>query len=142
MATIIDTIEKAVQANLETTVLMLIVINSLYIINIVLGTVKGSFTEKFSWKKLLFGILKAVVSSVSIFALCYVLNLFALTLQLTGDITISGDVITTAEVLIILTTWAIDLSKDIIEKVKSLKELKYVKYEDVQINKSTQQEIG
>ena len=48
MATIIDTIEKAVQANLETTVLMLIVINSLYLINIVLGTVKGSFTEKFS----------------------------------------------------------------------------------------------
>lgn len=82
------------------------------------------------------------MSSVSIFALCYVLNLFALTLQLTGDITISGDVITTAEVLIILTTWAIDLSKDIIEKVKSLKELKYIKYEDVQINKSTQQEIG
>ena len=82
------------------------------------------------------------MSSVSIFALCYVLNLFALTLQLTGDITISGDVITTAEVLIILTTRAIDLSKDIIEKVKSLKELKYIKYEDVQINKSTQQEIG
>ena len=142
METIIQIIQQAIQSNLETIVLMLIVVNSLYLINIVLGTVKGSFTEKFNWKKFLFGFLKAIITDVCIFGLCYVLNLFALTLQLTKDITISTDIITTAEVIIILVTWAIDIAKDIIEKVKSLKDLKYVSYEDVQINKSTQEEIG
>ena len=142
METIIRVIEEAIQSNLETIVLMLIVVNSLYLINIILGTVKGSFTEKFDWKKFLFGFLKAIITDISIFGLCYVLNLFALTLQLTKDITISTDIITTAEVIIILVTWAIDLAKDIIEKVKSLKDLKYVTYDDVQINKKTQEEIG
>ena len=47
METIIRIIEEAIQSNLETIVLMLIVVNSLYLINIILGTVKGSFTEKF-----------------------------------------------------------------------------------------------
>jgi hypothetical protein len=122
--------------------LMLIVINSLFLINILLGTIQGSFKEKFNWKKFLFGFVKALVADACIFGLCYVLNLFALTLQLTKDITISTDVITTAEVIIILTTWALDLAKDIVEKVKNLKTLKYVSYDNVQINKSTQEEVG
>ena len=146
MQVIIDTIEKAWQANLETVVLMLIVINSLYLINIALGTVNGTFgvNGKFDLKKFLFGFLKELVTSACIFALCYVLNLFALVLQLTKDITISTDIITTAEVIIILTTWALDLIKDIIDKIKSLKTLKYVSYEDVQrqVNQSSQEEIG
>lgn len=137
-----EVIQEAIQSNLETIVLMLIVVNSLFLINIALGTVQGSFTEKFDWKKFLFGFVKALVADACIFGLCYVLNLFALTLQLTKDITISTDVITTAEVIIILTTWALDLAKDIIEKVKKLKTLKYVSYDDVQINKSKQEEIG
>ena len=136
------TIQEAVQSNLETTILMLIVINSLYLINITLGTVQGTFNKEFNWKKFLFGFVKEFVTSVCILALCYVLNLFALTLQLTNDITISTDVITTAEVIIILITWAIDLSKDIIEKIRNLKELKYITYSDVQINRNTQEEIG
>lgn len=136
------TIQEAVQSNLETTILMLIVINSLYLINITLGTVQGTFNKEFNWKKFLFGFVKELVTSICIFALCYVLNLFALTLQLTNDITISTDVITTAEVIIILITWAIDLSKDIIEKIRNLKELKYITYSDVQINRNTQEEIG
>jgi hypothetical protein len=45
MQVIIETITKAMQENLDTVVLMLIVINSLYLINIVLGTVKGTFGE-------------------------------------------------------------------------------------------------
>lgn len=142
METIIEIIQKAIQSNLETIVLMLIVVNSLYLINIILGTVQGSFVDKFNWKKFLFGFLKAIITNVCIFGLCYVLNLFALTLQLTKDITISADIITTAEVIIILVTWAIDLIKDIIDKVKNLKQLKYISYEDVQINKKSQEEIG
>lgn len=146
MDVIIQTITKAVQENLDTVVLMLIVVNSLYLINILFGTVQGTFGEngKFDLKKFLFGFLKEIIASVGIFALCYVLNLFALVLQLTNDITISTDIITTAEVIIILITWAVDLIKDIIDKIKSLKTLKYVSWDDVQyqINTNTQEEIG
>lgn len=42
------TIQEAVQSNLETTILMLIVINSLYLINITLGTVQGTFNKEFN----------------------------------------------------------------------------------------------
>jgi hypothetical protein len=63
-------------------------------------------------------------------------------LQLTKDVTISTDFITTVEVFTILIVWALDLAKDIIEKIKSMKTLKYVKYEDVQINVQTEEGIG
>lgn len=146
MQVIIDTITKAMQDNLATVVLMLIVVDSLYLINILFGTVCGTFGEngKFDLKKFLFGFLKGFLASLGIFALCYILNLFALVLQLTKDITISSDVITTAEVILILTTWALDLVKDIIDKVKTLRTLKYVSYDEVtlQTNKQTQEEIG
>ena len=141
-STIIQTIEKAVQENLETIVLMLIVVGSLNAINIVLGTIIGTFTDKFDAKKFFFGILKAFVIGLCIFAFCYTLNLFALTLQLTKDITISTDFISTVEVFTILIVWAIDIAKDVIAKIKSMKELKYVKYEDIQINVNNEKGIG
>jgi len=141
-STIIQTIEKAVQENLETIVLMLIVVGSLNAINIVLGTIIGTVKEEFNFKKFIFGIFKAIVIGLCIFAFCYTLNLFALTLQLTKDVTISSEFITTLEVFTILITFALDISKDVLEKVKSLKELKYVKFEDVQMNPSSQKEMG
>lgn len=141
-STIVKTITEAVQENLETIVLMLIVVNTLYAINIVLGTLIGTFTEQFDVKKFLFGILKALITSLCIFAFCYALNLFALTLQLTKDISISADFISTVEVFTILIVWALDLAKDIIEKIKSMKTLKYIKYEDVQINAQSEEGIG
>ena len=121
---------------------MLIVVGSLNAINIVLGTIIGTFTDKFDAKKFFFGILKAIVIGLCIFAFCYTLNLFALTLQLTKDITISTDFISTVEVFTILIVWAIDIAKDVIAKIKSMKELKYVKYEDVQINPNKEEGIG
>lgn len=126
-----NTILEALNENLETIILMLIVVTSLYAINILFGTIVGSFKEKFNLKKFLFGILKCLIADIGIFLFCYTLNLFALTLQLTKDISISVDFITTIEVITILVVWAIDLSKDIIEKIKSMKELKYITYEDV-----------
>lgn len=141
-STIIKTITDALQENLDTIVLMLIVVCSLSAINIVMGTIIGTFTDRFDVKKFFFGILKAFVIGLCIFVFCYTLNLFALTLQLTKDVTISTDFITTVEVFTILIVWALDLAKDIIEKIKSMKTLKYVKYEDVQINVQTEEGIG
>lgn len=142
MTTIIKLIEEALQENLETVVLMLIVVGSLSGINIVLGTIIGTFTDEFDAKKFFFGILKAFIIGLCIFVFCYTLNLFALTLQLTKDITISADFITTVEVFTILIVWALDLAKDIIEKIKSMKTLKYVKYTDIQINAQNEKGIG
>lgn len=142
METILKLISEALQENLETVVLMLIVVGSLSAINIVLGTLIGTFTTEFDAKKFFFGILKAFIIGLCIFVFCYTLNLFALTLQLTKDVTISSDFITTVEVFTILIVWAIDLAKDIIEKIKTMKTLKYVKYEDVQINVQNEKGIG
>lgn len=142
METILKLIQEALQENLETIVLMLIVVGSLNAVNIVLGTIVGTFTDKFDVKKFFFGILKAIIIGLCIFVFCYTLNLFALTLQLTKDITISADFISTVEVFTILIVWALDLCKDIIDKIKSMKQLKYVKYEDVQINPNTEEGIG
>lgn len=142
METILKLIQEALQENLETIVLMLIVVGSLNAVNIVLGTIVGTFTDKFDVKKFFFGILKAIIIGLCIFVFCYTLNLFALTLQLTKDITISADFISTVEVFTILIVWALDLCKDIIDKIKSMKQLKYVKYEDVQLQQDFQTEEG
>lgn len=128
---VLEIIKEAMEENLETIVLMLIVVSSLYAINILFGTIIGTYTEKFDAKKFLFGVLKMVLADIGIFVFCYTLNLFSLTLQLTKDITISGDFISTLEIFGVLLTWAVDTSKDVVAKIKSLKELKYVKYEDV-----------
>ncbi|MBR2653975.1 MAG: hypothetical protein IKD59_05400 [Lachnospiraceae bacterium] len=131
---ILKVIQAAVEENLETIILMLIVVSSLYVINILFGTILGTITEKFIPKKFFFGIFKGFVANVGIFAFCYTLNLFSLTLQQTKDIQISSEFITTIEVFTILIVWGIDLAKDILEKIKSMKQLKYIGYEDVQIN--------
>lgn len=139
---VIKVIVEAVQSNLETIILMLIVVGSLSVINIVLGTIIGTVKDGFNIKKFLFGILKAIIIGICIFVFCYTLNLFALTLQLTKDIVISADFITTIEVFVILVAWAYDIGKDIIEKLKSMKTLKYIKYDDIQINPQVEQGIG
>lgn len=139
---VIKIIQEAVQENLETITLMLIVVTSLYLINILFGTILGTIKEEFIPKKFFFGLFKCLAADTGIFAFCYTLNLFALTLQSTKDITISADFITTVEVFTILVVWGIDLAKDIIEKIKSMKTLKYVKYEDVQINPTDYKGIG
>lgn len=130
---ILKTVLEALNENLDTIILMLIVVTSLYAINILFGTIVGSLKDKFYLKKFILGVIKCLIADVGIFLFCYTLNLFALTLQLTKDITIGVDFITTIEVITILIVWAIDLAKDIVEKLKSMKELKYVSYNDVSV---------
>lgn len=139
---IIKIIEDAMQQNLETVVLMLLVVASLYITNILFGTLLGTFTEEFIPKKFFFGILKGIVGCIGVFVFCYTLNLFALTLQTTKDITISNDLINTLMVIGVLVAWAWDIAIDIVEKLKSFKTMKYIKYEDVQINPQSEKGIG
>lgn len=139
---IITIIRDAVQSNLETIFLMLIVVSSLNVINITLGTIVGTIKESFMPKKFFFGIFKAVIMGICIFTFCYTLNLFALTLQLTKDITINAEFISTVEVFGVLVIWAYDLTKDIITKIKDMKTLKYYSYDDIQMNPQAEKGIG
>jgi len=141
MKVIIDTIQNAFSENLEAVVLLIVVTALLYLINIILGTILGTFNIGFNLKKFLFGFLKGTVASLCIFAFCYSLNLLALTLKLV-DIVVSVSVLTVIEVITVLATWDIDLSTEIFEKVKSLKELKYLKYGDVTVNDYATNERG
>lgn len=139
---VIEIIRAAVEENLETVVLMLIVVASLYITNILFGTILGTFTEEFIPKKFFFGILKGIVGCTGVLCYCYSLNLFALTLQTTKDISISNDLVNTLMVIGVLVAWAWDLATDIYNKLKSFKTLKYVSYDDVKVQQNPQQEEG
>lgn len=139
---ILKVIEEAMQENLETVVLMLLVVASLYITNILFGTLLGTFTEKFIPKKFFFGILKGIVGCIGVFAYCYSLNLFALTLQSTKNITVSNDLVNTLMVIGVLVAWAWDLALDIYAKLKSFKTLKYISYDDVIVQENKMDEKG
>lgn len=139
---IIKIIESAVEQNLETVVLMLIVVASLYLTNILFGTIVGTITEEFIPKKFFFGILKGLVGCTGVLCYCYSLNLFALTLQTTKDISISNDLVNTLMVIGVLVAWAWDLALDIYDKMKSMKTLKYISYDDVQVQQNPQKEEG
>lgn len=130
MGIIWNTIIDAVQDNLAVIVLLLISVASLYLINIILGTILGKASEGFDAKKFGFGFVKLIITCLCIFAFCYVLNLFSLTLAMV-KITISTEIISTCEVISVIAVYIIDLAQDILAKVKSLKELKYAAFSDV-----------
>ena len=130
MKTVIEMISKAFSQTLEAVVLLIIVTAVFYLLNILFGTILGSNEIGFVRNKFLFGFVKGFTACLGIFAFCYTLNLFALALALI-DVEISVTVITVLEVLGVMVTWDIDLATEIYDKIKSLKELKYVSYDDV-----------
>lgn len=140
---VLKIINEALQENMEAILLLIIVTAVLYLANIIFGTVLGTKEIGFDFKKFIYGFEKGILASVGIFVFCFGLNLFSLSLKLI-DIQISVEVITILEVIGVLATWDIDLSKEVFEKIKSLKELKYVSYDDVKVqeNKESQKGIG
>jgi len=132
MELVIRIINEAMQENLAILVCLMIVVAALFAINCIMGAVIGGLNEGFDWKKFLFGILKGIIAAACIFAFGFILNMFAAVLNLI-KVEISTDVVTILEVLGIFIAWGIDLSKDIIVKIKSMKELKYVSYDDVKV---------
>lgn len=144
MSTIIQTIQAAFQENLEAVFLLIFATSILYIINIVLGTIIGSFEASFNAKKFWFGVAKGFITALCIVIFSYALNLMQLILQLLDINVVTTDIITVIEVIGVLIAWAWDLILDIFDKIKSLKELKYISYDDVfgQENKQAQEELG
>lgn len=138
----LKTIGEHVFSDLEAPIVFLIVAIVLRIINIVLGSIDAMFKKEFDWGKFMSGIEKMVIVAVTILMTILALNLFAYGLTLI-DVVLPKDMVSAFEVVLIVVTWCIDLAKEVTEKIKAMKDLKYVKYDDIlQQNPSSQEELG
>ena len=137
----INNIITNIFSNMEAPIVFLIVAIVLRIANIVLGSIDALFSKDFDWGKFFSGIEKMVVVAVTILMVIITLNLFAYGLTLI-DVTLPKDMVSAFEVVLIVITWCVDLAIEVTEKIKSMKDLKYVKYEDIQINPQTEEGIG
>ena len=119
--------------NLQYVFLLDLVIGFLFLFNILLGSIIGSTTDKFITKKFFFGVLKAVAVLLIIIGVCYILNVFALTLSVIG-ITVSADTVSIVEIMGAMVVQGVDLAKEVTEKLKSFRELKFENYDEVVVN--------
>lgn len=124
--------EAAADENLIIVIVNLAVSLGLFATNIFFGTIIGTKLESFNTKKFFFGILKAIGSCIGIFVFCYLLNVFYIGMNMTDLITIKVEVISTIQVIGVLYVWVIDLAKEVFEKIKSFRTLKYISYDDVE----------
>lgn len=138
----LTTIANNIFSNMEAPIVFLIVAIVLRVCNIILGSIDAMFKKDFNWGKFFSGIEKMVVVAITILMVITTLNLFAYGLTLI-EVVLPKDTVSAFEVVLIIVTWCIDLAKEVTEKIKSLKDLKYVKYEDVtQQDAQPTQELG
>lgn len=139
----LSSITQNIFQNMEAPIVFLIVAIVLRIANIILGSIDAMFKKDFDWGKFFSGIWKMLVVALVILMVIIILNLFAYGLTLI-DVVLPKDMVSAFEVVLIIVTWCVDLAIEVTEKIKSMKDLKYVKYEDIQLqeNAQTQQEIG
>lgn len=138
---ILTNISASIFDKMEVVIVFLIVASGMYITNILLGSLNAMFTQDFDKKKFFYGVAKAAVACLAILLFCLLLNLFNYGLTLIS-ISIPDSVVTILEVIGILVGWCYDLALDIFDKIKGLKTLKYIKYEDIQINPEPYKELG
>lgn len=132
MNRILTDINSFIFDKMDAVIVFLIVAGGMYVVNIILGSVEGIFKKEFDWKKFFYGIGKALVSCLCILAFCLLLNLANYGLSLI-KVSIPDEIITVGEILVIIWAWIKDLALDITEKIKNLKTLKYVKYDEVSL---------
>lgn len=138
---ILSSLTSTIFDKMDVVVVFLIVSGGMYIVNIVLGSLNALFTKEFDWKKHLYGVAKAFVMCLCILLYCVLLNLFSYGLSMI-DIVLPDHVITVLEVIGIIVVWCYDLSIEIFEKIKGMKSLKYIKYEDIQTSDKKDVGIG
>lgn len=130
MEKVIEILKMALDSNIDYAILLDCCIAFLYVANITLGAIIGTRENKFDPKKLLFGILKAVIILVVIVGVCYIANVFVLTINQIEGLSIGSSIITTVELLGVMVSVGADLAMEVVDKLKSFRELKYVSYED------------
>lgn len=126
---------------MEAPIVFLIVAIVLRIANIVLGSIDAMFKKDFDWGKFFSGIEKMVVVAITILMVIITLNLFAYGLSLI-DVKLPEQTFSAMQCILIVVTWCVDLAMEVKEKIQSLKELKYVSYDDLQQNPQAEEGIG
>lgn len=138
---ILASINANIFSNLEAPIVFLIVAIALRIANIILGSIDAMFKNEFDWKKFLSGIWKMLIVSITILIVIIILNLFAYGLTLI-EVVIPKDTVSALTVILIIVTWCVDLAMEVADKIKAMKELKYVSYDDIQYNTTEYEGIG
>ena len=141
MEKVLTSINSVLVDKMEIVVVFLIVAGGMYLTNIILGSLNAIFSKGFDWKKFLYGIAKALVLCFAICLFCVLLNLFSYGLSLI-NIVVPDNVITIFEVIGVIAWWCFDLALDIFDKIKSIKTLKYISYDDIQFQTNVQSEEG
>lgn len=126
---------------MEAPIVFLIVAIALRIANIVLGSIDAMFKKDFDWRKFFSGIEKMVVVAITILMVIITLNLFAYGLTLI-EVKLPEQTVSAMQCILIVVTWCVDLAIEVTEKIKAMKELKYIKYEDIQTNEQKDVGIG
>ena len=137
----LDSIIKNIFSNMEAPIVFLIVAIVLRIANIILGSIDAMFKKDFDWGKFFSGIEKMVVVAITILMVIITLNLFAYGLSLI-DVKLPEQTFSAMQCILIVVTWCVDLAMEVKEKIQSLKELKYVSYDDLQQNPQAEEGIG
>ena len=138
----LNSIVENVFSNMEAPIVFLIVAIVLRIANIVLGSIDAMFKRDFDWGKFFSGIEKMVVVAITILMVIITLNLFAYGLTLI-EVKLPEQTVSAMQCILIVVTWCVDLAIEVTEKIKAMKELKYISYDDVtQENPNTEKGIG
>jgi len=144
IAELLEMLFKLLQESLDFNMLIVVgmdvVVFALYVLNIYYGTIIGMKKVGFKFTKFFSGFIQMFGCLMGIIFYCYILNFGGLVLNLTNLITIKAELITTLEVIGVLEVWAIDLAKEVLDKIKEHKELKYVSYDDVSVQKYKEEE--
>ena len=129
-------------SNMEAPIVFLIVAIVLRVANIILGSIDAMFKKDFDWGKFFSGVEKMVVVAVTILMVIITLNLFAYGLSLI-EVQLPEQTVSAMQCVLIIVTWCVDLAIEVTEKIKAMKELKYISYDDVtQQNPNTEKGIG
>ena len=137
----INSIIDVLADKMDVVIVFLIVAGGMYVTNIILGSLNAIFTKEFDWGKFFYGVAKAFVACLAILLFCVLLNLFNYGLGLV-DIKVGDQVITLLQTLGVIVGWCYDLALDIFAKIKGLKTLKYISYDDIEIQQNAQTEKG
>lgn len=140
MSKILTDIGTYIFDKIDVVIVFLAVAGGMYIVNIILGSLNAVFTKEFDWKKHIYGIGKAVVACFTILAFCVLVNLFCYGLSMI-NISIPDIVVTIVEVIKIIVSWCYDLYIDISQKIEGLKDLKYIKYDDIKLSQINDHDV-
>lgn len=128
--------------NMIVLAIILISIVVMFGCNIYLGTMQGKKKEGFSWGKFLFGIEKAFGICAVTMALCFAFNLLCIGLTMAEFLDIGTPVIAGTEIVAVASVYGLDLAREVLEKMKASRELKYLSYDDIKVQQNPQSEKG